>query len=62
MTNDNWQHRSKEMSCATCMSFCEKKGNIGRCRRHAPTMTGFPVVYKSDWCLDHKLDETKIGK
>jgi len=30
---------------------------IGRCRRHAPTMNGFPVVYESDWCGDHRLDE-----
>jgi len=33
---------------------------IGRCRRHAPTMSGYPVVYPVDWCGDHKLDETKI--
>jgi hypothetical protein len=33
---------------------------IGRCRRHAPTMTGYPVVYETDWCGDHKLDETKV--
>lgn len=33
---------------------------IGRCRRHAPTMSGWPVMFKSDWCGDHKLDENKI--
>jgi len=33
---------------------------IGRCRRHAPTMNGYPVVYEADWCGDHKLDETKV--
>jgi hypothetical protein len=33
---------------------------IGRCRRHAPTMKGFPAVFMSDWCGDHKLDENKI--
>ena len=33
---------------------------VGRCRRHAPTMTGYPVVYETDWCGDHKLDETKV--
>ncbi|MGD9676509.1 MAG: hypothetical protein AB7V19_07490 [Candidatus Bipolaricaulia bacterium] len=27
----------------------------GRCRRHAPTMNGYPVVFESDWCGDHKL-------
>jgi len=36
-------------------------GMLGRCRRHAPTMNGYPAVYESDWCGDHKLDETKIG-
>lgn len=33
---------------------------IGRCRRHAPTMNGFPVVFASDFCGDHKLDENKV--
>lgn len=33
---------------------------LGRCRRHAPTMNGYPVVFTSDWCGDHKLDENKI--
>jgi len=33
--------------------------SIGRCRRHAPTMNGYPVVFTTDWCGDHKLDETK---
>lgn len=32
---------------------------VGRCRRHAPTMNGYPVVYETDWCGDHKLDETR---
>lgn len=30
---------------------------IGRCRRRAPTMNGFPVMFPTDWCGDHKLDE-----
>lgn len=33
---------------------------LGRCRRHAPTMNGYPVVYPTDWCGDHKLDETRL--
>jgi hypothetical protein len=36
------------------------KGDLGRCRRHAPTMSGFPAVFETDWCGDHKLDENKI--
>jgi hypothetical protein len=31
--------------------------SFGRCRRHAPTMSGFPATFGSDWCGDHKLDE-----
>ena len=33
---------------------------IGRCRRHSPTMSGWPVMFESDWCGDHKMDEEKI--
>lgn len=68
LTEDNWSHRSQEMRCSSCMWFVEKRDGertegeqrIGRCRRHAPTMNGYPVVYDMDWCGDHKLDETKI--
>ena len=63
---DNWERRSAKMKCYTCMSFVPKKAAtptsdeaIGRCRRHAPTMSGFPVVWATDWCGDHKLDENK---
>lgn len=33
---------------------------IGRCRRRAPTMNGYPVVFSDDWCGDHKIDENKV--
>ena len=68
---DNWMHRHAMMKCRTCMWWVKKrvmdlgprtddgKGDMGRCRRHAPTMSGFPAVYASDWCGDHKIDETK---
>jgi hypothetical protein len=64
---DPWAHRSAGMKCRTCMWFVPKatqakpglNGQIGRCRRHAPTMNGFPAVFEADWCGDHKLDETK---
>lgn len=64
-TTDPWAHRSKGLACITCMWFVVKaddKGTnqLGRCRRHAPTMTGYPVVFNTDWCGDHKLDENKI--
>ena len=62
-TPDPWRHRSQNMSCATCMWFVRKDSystvQLGRCRRHAPTMIGYPDVYLTDWCGDHKLDETK---
>lgn len=38
----------------------DPRGRIGRCRRHAPTMNGYPVVFETDWCGDHKMDETKL--
>lgn len=64
---DPWAHRSAGMKCETCLWFVLKKSTeqrdrdhqIGRCRRHAPTMNGYPVVYLTDWCGDHKLDENK---
>jgi hypothetical protein len=34
--------------------------DVGRCRRHAPTMNGYPVVFVNDWCGDHKLNENAI--
>ena len=58
---DPWKHRAANMRCASCMWFAPKDpSTVGRCRRHAPTMNGYPAVFQSDWCGDHKLDETKI--
>jgi hypothetical protein len=67
---DLWIHRSRGMMCATCIWWVQKVPVnvvnpseppmvIGRCRRHAPTMTGYPVVFGQDWCGDHKLDENQ---
>lgn len=67
--DDNWEHRSANMGCDNCMWFVgkrqrmQKEGDffkIGRCRRHAPTMSGWPVMFANDWCGDHKLDENKV--
>lgn len=55
VTEDNWVHISQTMRCKTCMYFVPKDGTLGRCRRHAPTLSGWPAVYESDWCGDHKL-------
>lgn len=62
MSDDPWKNRSGGMRCATCMWYAAKgdEAKLGRCRRHAPTMNGYPVVYPGDWCGDHKVDETKV--
>ena len=72
---DSWKHRSNSMKCKTCMWYCPKikltpaadketlqvkHEDIGRCRKHAPTMNGYPVVFVTDWCGDHKLNEEAI--
>lgn len=59
---DPWKHRSKNMLCPTCMYYVPKAPSkvIGRCRRHAPSMLGYPVVTKTDWCGDHKLNEEVV--
>lgn len=71
MESDPWKHRSSGMRCQTCIWYVQKSvpvtkvgietsQEIGRCRRHAPTMGGYPVVYATDWCGDHRLDENKV--
>lgn len=53
---DRWEHRSVNMKCGTCMSFLKM-----RCRRHAPTLQGWPAVFPTDWCGDHKLSKSQMG-
>ncbi len=62
---DPWKHRSDGMQCRTCIWYVAKNGpasgqELGRCRRHAPTMSGYPVVFPVDWCGDHKLSEVRV--
>jgi len=67
---DPWKHRASMMRCLTCMWWVAKEpekdrpgsmvGSLGRCRRHAPTLNGYPAVFESDWCGDHKLDENRL--
>lgn len=68
---DPWRHRSAGLSCATCMWYVPKERSgpshpddpeVGRCRRHAPTMNGYPVVFRTDWCGEHKLDENRVTR
>ena len=53
---DPWVHRSEGMKCKTCMYHVNF-----RCRRHAPTIQGYPAVFPDDWCGDHKLDKVSMG-
>lgn len=63
MSKDSWKYKDETFLCKECMWFVLKDmpypdpavSATGRCRRHAPTMGGYPVVYESDWCGDHKL-------
>jgi hypothetical protein len=67
---DPWKHRARGMRCSTCIWFVVKEVDnmkvagidrvLGRCRRHAPSMNGYPAVFTQDWCGDHKLDENKL--
>lgn len=67
---DPWAGRQSGMKCSTCIWFVSKEPQattvtvkshqVGRCRRHAPTMGGYPVVYQTDWCGDHRVDENKV--
>jgi hypothetical protein len=69
-SSDPWVHRSSGMRCRSCIWYVPKVPTsplmpqdyrgIGRCRRHAPTMNGYPVVWCDDWCGDHRLDENKL--
>ena len=59
---DPWVHRINMMQCRTCMWYVTKQKTsgmslLGRCRKNAPSLDGFPVVFITDWCGKHKLDE-----
>ena len=63
---DRWD-RQTDFGCNSCMFFVPKKPSVqdvltgqGRCRRNAPTLKGFPVVYVDDWCGEHKLGSNPI--
>jgi len=66
MKADLWKDRGMKMKCESCIYYIQKAATqeqiedervIGRCRRRAPTLNGYPVVFPSDWCGDHKLNE-----
>ena len=67
---DNWADRSARMKCGTCMTWVEKHPGVdgiipddkrvGRCRRCAPKLEGWPVTFYTDWCGEYKLDERAL--
>jgi hypothetical protein len=66
-STDNWKHRAVAMLCASCMWYVPKPkvvgleaADLGRCRKSAPTLDGWPAVFATDWCGDHKIDEEKV--
>ena len=52
--------RLQGIDAITEVSTSHTQKSIGRCRRHAPTLNGYPVVFKTDWCGDHKLNEESL--
>jgi hypothetical protein len=61
---DNWSDNST-CKCQTCRFYVLKASSgtrpIGRCRRRCPVVEiGYPAVYPTDWCGEHKIDENKI--
>jgi len=61
-TKDNWDHSNDNMRCATCLWSHRKTDGTLRCRAHAPTTKGFPVMFNDDWCGEHKLDGRKMNR
>lgn len=65
MSHDPWKHRSAGMQCRTCMWYCPKVSEdsnvyIGRCRKNAPELGGFPAVFPTDWCGNHRVNENAL--
>lgn len=63
---DNWD-RKTNFNCDSCMFYVPKleqnpdsNREMGRCRRNAPTLKGFPVVFSSDWCGEHKIGSNPV--
>jgi len=59
---DNWDQRSKGMRWKSCMWYFPMIYYIARCRKHAHTRGGWPVMFDTDWCGDHKLNELSLSR
>ena len=60
MAEDRWTNL-QTFVCKTCQYFVPKAEALGRCRRHAPRSEGggWPAVYETDWCGDHKIGKPR---
>lgn len=61
---DKWD-RKTDFGCNSCMFYVPKIEHAvgdseGRCRRSAPTMKGYPVVFGVDWCGEHKRGSNPV--
>lgn len=67
---DRWD-RKTDFGCDSCMFYVPKKKHStsgdstvpsleGRCRRNAPTLKGYPVVFADDWCGEHKRGSNPV--
>lgn len=60
---DRWD-RKTDFGCSSCMFYVPKGEHStpaeGRCRKHAPTLNGYPVVFADDWCGDHKRGSNPV--
>lgn len=60
MKKDNWVAGAERHTCKFCLWFKPKTNGLGRCIFNAPTIKGFPAVYETDTCGQHKLDDKKL--
>jgi hypothetical protein len=49
--------------CGTCRYCVPTNDKIGRCRRNAPTLDGYPIIYiLDDFCGNHKLGTNPLAQ
>ena len=53
-----WQPESYVNCCGEIVKNVEPQK--GRCRRRAPKLGGYPVVYATDWCGEHKIGSNPV--
>ena len=54
---DNPRINTNATVCKNCRWFLRKQDTpVGRCRKYASIMDGFPGVMEDDWCGDFRLE------